>query len=187
MSLFKVTYNAPVVLTFGLACVLSLVIDQFYIGGSLKSAMASPPSPLFSFASLDSYLRVFGHIFAHDSWKHLSGNIFLILLVGPLLEEKYGSKNLLFMILLTAAATGIVNGLFMPSAIIGASGIVFMLIILSGFTGFERGEIPLTFLLVVLVFLSGEVLAMFRQDNISQLAHIIGGVSGSLFGFSKRR
>ncbi|MBA7616491.1 hypothetical protein ES703_23787 [subsurface metagenome] len=58
-----------------------------------------------------------------------------------------------------------------------------MLILLSSFTNIRAGEIPLTFILVVLLFLAKEIITAFTQDNISQFAHIIGGICGSIFGF----
>jgi len=45
------------------------------------------------------------------------------------------------------------------------------------------GEVPLTFILVVVLFLARELLNAFGQDDISQFAHILGGFCGSLFGF----
>jgi rhomboid protease GluP len=58
-----------------------------------------------------------------------------------------------------------------------------MLILLSSFTNIRAGEIPLTFILIVVLFLTKEVTTAFAQDNISQFAHIIGGICGSFFGF----
>jgi membrane associated rhomboid family serine protease len=65
----------------------------------------------------------------------------------------------------------------------GASGIVFMFIILSSLTNFRSGDIPLTFILVILLFLTREILEAFGNDNISQFAHVLGGITGSVFGF----
>ena len=73
-----------------------------------------------------TYFRFFGHVLGHAGWEHFIGNIMLILVVGPLLEEKYGSANILFVILATALVTGIVNFIFFPyTQLLGASGVVF--------------------------------------------------------------
>ena len=106
----------------------------------------------------------------------------IILLIGPLVEEKYSSPMLLAMIMITAITTGIFNMVLFSTSIMGASGIVFMLIVLASLTNFERGEIPMTFLLVVAIFLGNEVLNSLRNDNISQFAHVFGGVCGAAFG-----
>jgi membrane associated rhomboid family serine protease len=65
----------------------------------------------------------------------------------------------------------------------GASGVVFMMILLSSFTNFSHGEIPLTFILVLILYLGVQLYNSFGSDNISQFAHIIGGLCGSFFGF----
>ena len=57
------------------------------------------------------------------------------------------------------------------------------MILLASFTNFKRGEIPLTFILILVLYLGQEVMNFFRSDNISQFAHIAGGFCGSLFGF----
>lgn len=130
-----------------------------------------------------SIFTLFSHVLGHANWGHLLGNLTFILLVGPIVEEKYGSKRLLTMILLTALITGLLNVLFFNSGLLGASGVVFMLILLSSFTNVRSGEIPLTFIVVALLFIGKEILDSVQNDNISQFAHIIGGICGSVFGF----
>ena len=39
-------------------------------------------------------------------------NFLYILLIGPMIEEKYGSRNLIIMIALEALITGIINNIF---------------------------------------------------------------------------
>nr|HMP30396.1 rhomboid family intramembrane serine protease [Saprospiraceae bacterium] len=130
-----------------------------------------------------SIFTLFSHVLGHANWGHLLGNMTFILLVGPIVEEKYGSKRLLTMILLTALVTGILNILFFNTGLLGASGVVFMLILLSSFTNVRAGEVPITFILVALLFLGKEIMESLQNDNISQFAHVIGGICGSFFGF----
>jgi GlpG protein len=116
----------------------------------------------------------------------------LILVVGPLLEEKYGSTNIAVVIFSTALITGLVNFIFFPNVqLLGASGVVFALILLSSITSIRDGEIPLTFILVAVIYLGEQVYeGIFVQDNVSNLTHIIGGLVGAGLGFSlnsKRR
>lgn len=105
------------------------------------------------------------------------------------MEEKYGSRNLLMTILVTALVTGLVQFIFFPgTALLGASGVVFMMIVLNSFTEMRRGGIPLTMLLVVALYLGNEVVdGLSESDNISQMTHIDGGLCGVVFGFSLAR
>jgi hypothetical protein len=43
-----------------------------------------------------------------------------------------------------------------------------------------------TFILVALLFIGKEIIQSLNTDQISQFAHIIGGVCGSFFGFINR-
>jgi membrane associated rhomboid family serine protease len=137
----------------------------------------------FHVGSFRNWVTLFTHIIGHGSWSHLINNFMLILLIGPMLEAIYGSADLLIMIIITALVTGILNVLLFQSYLLGASGVVFMMLLLSSFTNFTKGEIPLTFILVLFLYIGVQLVNSLNADNISQFAHIIGGLCGSFFGF----
>lgn len=178
----KISFNSPVILTFTLLCLIALLLDGVTKGASTTMAFSVYRSSLFHPLT---YIRFIGHVFGHAGWSHLLGNIMLILVVGPLLEEKYGSSNMVFVILSTALATGIINFICFPNVqLLGASGVVFALILLSSFTSVQSGSIPLTFLLVAFLYIGEQVYqGIFIRDNISNLTHIIGGIVGAWLGY----
>jgi len=182
MKLPKISYNAPVILTFAVIAGVSLFLGWLTDMDSTQKFFMSYPS--FDLPKWWYHLGVVTHIFGHANWSHYMGNFMLILLIGPLLEERYGSTFLMEMILITALITGVCNALFFSTALIGASGIVFMLVLLGSFVNYEKGEVPLTFILVALLFLGKEVFASFQEDSVSQFAHIAGGLIGAAFGFA---
>ncbi len=114
------------------------------------------------------------------------GNISIILLLGPIVERRYGTKRLFFMVSATGFVTAIVHILLWDHTLLGASGIVFMLIVLSSMVEIRGKEIPFTFLLIVLLYIGKEIVAALSEDQISQFAHIAGGVMGMVFGFGYR-
>ena len=178
----QISFNSPVILAFTIACFIVLLVDKITGGVSTNALFSVYRSSLLSPLT---YFRFFGHVLGHAGWEHFIGNIILILVVGPLLEEKYGSANILFVILATALVTGIVNFIFFPyTQLLGASGVVFALILLSSFAGFEEGKIPFTFILVAVIYIGEQVYqGIFVQDNIANLTHIVGGGVGSALGF----
>ncbi len=178
----KVRFNSPVILTFSLICLLSLVLNYLTSGASNYLLFSVYRS---SFLSPFTYVRLFGHVLGHSGSAHFLSNIMLILIIGPLLEEKYGSYNILFVMIATALITGIVHIIFFPNVyLLGASGIVFAFILLSSFTSVQDGGIPLTFILVAVIFIGQELYsAFFVTDNISNLTHILGGIVGAWLGY----
>lgn len=178
----KISFNSPVVLGFAGICVIAMILD--YISNGLTNHLFFSVYRS-SFSNPCTYIRFIGHVLGHSGWEHLFGNIMLFLVVGPLLEEKYGSKKILTVIVLTALVTGIVNFIFFPHvALLGASGVVFALILLSSFSSIKQGEIPLTFILVALIYIGQQVYdGIFVQDNISNLTHILGGIVGAGYGY----
>jgi membrane associated rhomboid family serine protease len=179
----KVKYNAPAVLTFTLLCAVVLVLSQTVARGLTTAWFMVPGRGGFDAGSPRFWFTLFSHAAGHAGWNHFLSNFAFILLLGPILEENYGSASLLIMMALTAVITGVLNVLLFRSGLLGASGIVFMMILLASFTNFSRGEIPLTFILVLLIYLGREIANSFGTNNISEFAHIVGGFCGSLFGF----
>jgi len=178
----RIKYNAPTVLTFTLLCTLALFLSYMYFP-KLIFWFLVPGKNTFQAGSLRSWVTILTHVAGHKDWVHLINNFTLILLIGPMLEENYGSIPLLVMIIITALVTGILNVLFFNSALMGASGVVFMMILLSSFTNFSRGEIPLTFILVMILYMGIQFFNTTGPENVSHFAHIIGGLCGSVFGF----
>jgi len=184
-----IQYNAPVTLTFSLLCVAVLLFHQMVIKNGMLLLFIAPgcqsgPFP-FDYKDPLHYVRLFTHVLGHSDWNHLVGNLSFLLLLGPILEERFGSKMLLVMIAATAFVTGVINACFIPQGLMGASGVVFMMILLSSYSTIDRSKIPLTFILVALVYLGSEFLSLGTsgQTGISNIAHLIGGACGSIFGF----
>ena len=181
----KLQYNSPVVLTFSFAALGALLLGNL-TGGYTTTLLFSVYRS--SLTDVFTYLRFFLHVLGHASYSHLINNIMFILVLGPALEERYGSRNLLIAIAITAFVSGMIQWLFFPStALLGASGIVFMMIVMMSLSGMKNGYIPITLILVLVLYIGGEVIdGIFQQDNISQLTHIVGGICGGVLGISMR-
>ena len=180
----RIKYNSPVILTFALVSFIVLALGYITKMASTYLLFSVYRSSL---TDILFYFRLFGHVLGHADWSHYFNNFLVILLIGPMLEEKYGAKSMTMMIVITALVTGVLNVLLFNTALLGASGIVFMMILLGSFVNLERGKIPLTFIVVVGIFIGREIIeGVFTTDNISQLTHIVGGVCGAYFGFKTR-
>ncbi len=174
-------YNSIVILSFFFISLFVLILNYFTRGKSnlllFSSYRSSLCNPL-------TYVRLFTYIFGHVNWNHFMNNFLYILLIGPMIEEKYGSKNLIIMIFITALITGILNSIFSNKKILGASGIVFMLIILSSFVNITTNKIPITLILIFIFYVINEIIkGITKKDDVSHIGHIIGAVCGFIFGF----
>lgn len=179
----KIKYNAPTTLTYAFFCTLIVALDQSVFHGLTRAFFTVPNAQAFDLAAPLNYVRLFTHIAGHADWNHLISNLAYILLLGPMLEETYGSLTMFLMIIVTGFVTGVLNACFFPNPLLGASGVVFMMILLASFTNHGSDDVPLTFILIVILYLGREILNAFRGDDISQFAHLAGGLCGSLFGF----
>ncbi len=175
-------YNSIVILSYFFLSFFAYLLNVITKGKSNKlffsSMRGNPFNPM-------TYIRMITHAIGHASWDHFMHNFLLILLIGPMIEEKYGSIELLIMLVINAFITGLLNAIFCKNTRIrGASGSAFMLIVLSSFVNYDSGKIPLTFVLICLFYIVGEIRdGLVKKDNISHMGHLIGAISGFVFGF----
>ena len=182
MDIFNnLQYNSVLILSYFFISLIALILNTLTSGKTnqllFSSYRSSPFNPL-------TYVRFFTHSIGHTGWHHFSSNFLTMLLIGPMIEEKYGTMNLLIMMLITAGITGIINTIISRKAILGASGNVFMLIILSSMVNLEVGKIPLTLVLIFFFYIANEIIeGIFVKDNVSHMGHLIGAICGVVFGF----
>ena len=182
----KITFNSPAILVFALICVAVQVVNVLTGGASNRALFSTYRSDLLNPLT---WLRCVTHVFGHADWTHLLNNMMLLLVLGPMQEEKYGTGNIVIVMLTTAVVTALVNMIFFPNvALLGASGIVFAMVLLSSITSTDGKTIPVTFILVAILYIGQQVYeGIFVADNVSQLGHIVGGLVGSALGFAMNR
>lgn len=173
-------FNSPVVLAFSLISLCALFLNEITDGASnlaLFSVYRSDIDFLF-------FVRLVGHVFGHTDWNHFYSNMMFFLLIGPVLEEKYGSFDLIVLMVITAVVSGLVSIIFMPTTVLlGSSGIVYMMVVLLSASSIKGKKIPLTLILILFMYVGAEILNGFTTtDSISQLSHVIGGICGAIFG-----
>ena len=183
---FRIEYDSPVI--------LSVAILSFLVLGLNALLSGIPNAVIFStyrtsFSDPLFYVRLFTHILGHADFAHYFGNMSLLLIIGPVVEKRYGSLDMLIAVLFTAFAEGMIHCLVSPnSALLGASGIVFMCIFLAAAQNIGDGRLSLTFVFVALIYF-GEAIytGILVSDSVSQLCHIVGGLCGIFVAYVMRR
>lgn len=175
-------YNSPVIISYLLLSIIAWLLNTITKGSTNKLLFSSyRSSPLNPF----TYIRLFTHSIGHQDFDHLISNFLYILLVGPMIEEKYGSINLLIMLLITSLVIALFNIIFNDYCILGASGNVYMLIVLSSFSNITEGRIPITVLLILVFYVVSEVKKSMVEGNkkVYHDGHLLGALCGLVFGF----
>ena len=183
MKKIKISYNAPMTLSFVLTCfavtLIGFLTDNSVTEILFMTTRSSSRDPL-------TYIRLFTHILGHTDWTHFLSNAVYLLLLGPMLEEKHGPGTLIHTYFFTAIVAGIINYIFFPEATLcGANGVVFAFILLASFTGFQSGQIPLSFIIVVIFFIGDQLYGgTLLQIDLPNTSHIIGGFFGAVLGYN---
>jgi len=177
------SYNAKVTLSFFFICLILLILDYIF-RHKISNFLALKKGNIFNPMT---YIRFITNTFVSKDWNHFRGNFLYILLLGPMLEEKYGSITLIKMMLITSIISSLLVLIFSDRGAYGASDITFMMIILSSIVNIQTGRIPLTLILIILFYVTDEIIKELasRKDGISHVAHIGGAICGIVFGFVK--
>lgn len=184
----SVSYDAPVTLTFSLISLLVFIIFQVIlkskngiitIGAPTMSGGESP----FVFANPLCYFRMIIHVFSAETFAVLISNLMILLLLGPVLEEYYGSVIVGIMMIVSALLSGVLNACFCKHSATGSESIVFMLILLNGFISVNKKKIPLASVFVLILFIVGQCKNGVSDGLIIMITNIAGGLCGSLLAF----
>ena len=180
----KITFQSKGTLYLSLLCVLGSFIVMtmskttfshiFMLNGAAQ------------FGEWEWYVSLITYVFGHSSIEHLLGNMSLLLILGPIIELKYGTKRFIIMSVITAFITGVLHTLLWDNGLLGFSGLVFMYIVLSTLLNIRNREIPFTFILVVVLYFGMEILSSLKDTQISHFAHLFGGAMGAFWGFYRR-
>ena len=181
-----IQYNAPVTLTFALLSLLALALNELTDGWTTQNLFCFYKSALTDYLT---YPRAVLHVLGNTSLTTCTGNIIVMLVVGPAAEERFGSAKVFVAVLLTAIAGALIMWFLFPqSTIMGASGVLFCMMMLTSFASMRGGAIPITLILVIILYLGSEILqAVTGTAGLPELTHIAGGVVGLLLGFAFSR
>ena len=176
-------YNSKVIISYLIISLIAWLLNYLTRGKTNKILFSSYRSSIWN---PFTYLRMFTHSIGHKDWDHLVGNFLYILLIGPMIEEKYGSIPLLAMFLGTSLIIALFNIITSNNkAILGASGNVYMLIVLSSFSNISEGKIPITLILICIFYVISEMKKSITEGNkkIYHDGHLLGAICGGVFGF----
>ena len=184
-----ITIDSPLVLSFCALCVVLHAVGAASGEHFARDTLGIWPWSHFRARRPRSWLQFVTHVVGHVNWTHLQGNLVNMLLVGPQCEREYGTFNLLKIILWTALFSGLAHMALGASngVQLGASGVVFSLILLSSLVAAHDQRVPLTFVANVVVWCWTEIGATVfsgnGSDRTSHLAHLSGAVVGTIAGY----
>lgn len=175
-----VRWNSPVILMFFLVVFVTHLASQTSYSNTI-STMLSTPSTI-EWLDASHYARLFIYIFGnHGRWDGISYPLMMIVIVGPIIEERLGSIQLAFIVLSTAFITGLLHALLFRNSLYGPSCIAYMLIFLGSFVNVKKGEIPVSFILILIavLFVGAEQWSQNFQHSFPML---MGSIMGSIMG-----
>lgn len=179
--------DAPVTVLFAIISILMFCLDSFIFKGQMTQQFMSCPTAggnfPFDLSKATSYLRLFCYPFTAASWNMLITNLLFVLLLGPVMEERYGSVIIGIMMIVSTLFAGVLNACFCKNTMLGCTAIVFMLIFLNSFMSFSKKKIPVSFLLIFILFIVREVFVKNPNGVVGLFIGIAGGLCGSLFAF----
>lgn len=179
----KLSVEAPVLVCYVTSCCFLHLLNVTILPGVSRWLGVRQAT---NFLNPLHYVFMVSHIFGHQNLYHLRSNMTNLLLVGPSTEHTFGSKNLILIMFVVAVCSGIGHMVFGPphTTQIGASGVVFALILLNSLVSAKSGQIPVSFVLTTTLFVGDEIWqSLFVSDTIAHSAHLIGALVGTVAGY----
>ena len=182
----KFSYDAPVTITFVIIYAVFFLLNSFVIkNGALGNLLASPTSQAgalpFIVKQPMSYLRLLIYIFGSNIDSNYITFLFVYLLLGPAMEERYGSVIIGVMIFVSALFAGVLNACFCTESLIGPVPVVCMMIFLTAFMSLSNKTVPVTFIATIILFAYLSITC--GLGVIRLIICVAGGLCGSLFAF----
>ncbi len=187
----KFIYDAPATLTFAFICIILFILDSLLLKGQLShNYLISPTTAAgkmpFMASNPLSYLRLVLYSFGAASASTLVCNMIFVLLLGPSMEERYGTVVIAIMMAVCILFSGVLTACFSKTSLTGSSAVIFMMIFLNSFVSLSKKKIPVSFVVVFFLFIFREIFDLENAslaDGIKIIINIAGGLCGSLFAF----
>lgn len=85
--------------------------------------------------------------------SNISYPMMMIVVLGPIIEERIGSIQLAFISILTILINGILYSILFTQKLYGPTCVAYMMILLAYFVNIKKGERPISFILILLVII----------------------------------
>lgn len=131
--------------------------------------------------------RLVTSMFLHADITHLALNMYALLIFGPIVEQRIGTKRFLLFYFIAGIFAGVVTTLFYPLAL-GASGAIMGILGLTIML-FPNMRVLLFFMIPMsmrtagFVFVALEVVQMFTPSPVANAAHLAGLAAGLFYGW----
>ncbi|MCR4953009.1 MAG: rhomboid family intramembrane serine protease [Treponema sp.] len=179
-------YDSPVALSFAIITILLFVMNALVIKGRIDVFFYAPTNSggAFPFNLKDgaSYLRLVLYQFGYFDLSFLFADLIIILLLGQILEERYGSVIMGLMMFFSTLFSGVLNACFGKEKLCGAASIVIMMVFLNALTSISKKKVSVLSVATIVLVICREIFAR-NGGFISVIVSVAGGLCGSLFAF----
>lgn len=181
---FSVSFDSPVGLVLVILLVVMAIIERLVpsIDWLFVCPCKAGNSAAFDYRNVADYFRILLYPFGFSSWNQLTANLVFILLLFPKIESVFGKLFSSMLVLITVAFAGVICVCFSNSVIYGTSGIVCMLLILAIFISADKRQIPLSYILLAVIYFAREIVSIIDTNTIEVFCHFAGSLASSLVG-----
>lgn len=169
---FKFSYDAPITLTFVFLSIFLCILNSVAFKGNLDNYFLASPTSAggtmpFDLKNFASYVKLIFYFLGAAGWTSLFANLLFVLLLGPQIEEYYGSVIIGIMMIVSSLFSGVLNACFCKMPLQGPLSVVFMLIFLNAFISFSKKKVPFSFFAVFILYI---LFLIFEMKSVKQSA-----------------
>ncbi|MEA3515066.1 MAG: rhomboid family intramembrane serine protease [Nanoarchaeota archaeon] len=130
-------------------------------------------------------------MFLHGSLMHIFFNMFALMIFGPMIEQRIGSRRFLFVYIIGGIFANIIGVFFYPQSL-GASGAIMamlgtLVILMPHLRVFIYGLVPIPLWMAGIAWFLLDLFGSFSGTRgIGHIVHIVGLLFGLIFGLYLR-
>lgn len=175
-------YDSPVALSFAIITILLFVMNALVTKGRIDVFFYAPTNSggafPFNLKDVASYLRLVLYQFGYFDLSFLFADLIIILLLGQILEERYGSVIMGLMMFFSTLFSGVLNACFGKEKLCGAASIVIMMVFLNALTSISKKKVSVLSVATIVLVICREIFA--RNGGFLQSGVTSGVVTGSV-------
>ena len=131
-------------------------------------------------------------MFLHGSFNHLLFNMYALLIFGPLLEQRIGSRKFLYMYIVSGIVAALGFSAFYTTPELGASGAIMgmlgvLIILMPDLQLLFFFVIPMSLRTAGIIWIVIDIIGIFLPNGIANLAHLFGMGYGLFYGMGLKK
>lgn len=157
----------------------SKLVDSEVVSHLFSAATNQKGLEPFMWNDILHYFRFILHILGNSDWANMALNFCILICIANEVEDKYGKINILFMMVICAVTSGVLNACFSTILLFGSNGITCMFLLIYIGSSIDKKQFSISSIFFIAFYLGNLVNISIKQMSLN----CFYGIAGALCAF----